>query len=184
MSGLSDDRPADTQPPVSPPRFASGSLETNKLAPFNPTDASAQEAALSFLTISGEDVLYDLGCGDARFLVAAHLSMPSGSAMASVGVEYDKVYYDRAVAACSPFPRICIQHADVVTVDMSDATAVFVYLVPDGLKLITDKLYAVLRRGGRIASYMFSVPGLTPVQTILTKGGCKVQGYDKSSLPE
>ena len=43
----------------------------DKLAPFNPTSDYAIDKAIEFLNLSTEDVLYDLGCGDGRFLFRA-----------------------------------------------------------------------------------------------------------------
>jgi hypothetical protein len=40
-----------------------------KLAPFNPASHEVVEMALNMLQIRDYDVLYDLGCGDARLLV-------------------------------------------------------------------------------------------------------------------
>ena len=42
-----------------------------KLAPFNPTSDIAITNALEFFCLTEEDVLYDLGCGDGRFLLRA-----------------------------------------------------------------------------------------------------------------
>lgn len=47
--------------------------ETNfvgeKLAPYNPTNLDAIDIAIDLLEIHSGDKIYDLGCGDARFLV-------------------------------------------------------------------------------------------------------------------
>ena len=83
--------------------------------------------------------------------------------------------FDRATAAAANYETISILHANVLDVNMDAATVVFVYLVPVGLKLCADKLLSVLQRGGRIASYMFSLPGLEPKETFASKGGCKVR---------
>jgi cyclopropane fatty-acyl-phospholipid synthase-like methyltransferase len=40
-----------------------------KLAPFNPTNVDAINIAIDLLQIQDNDRLYDLGCGDARFLI-------------------------------------------------------------------------------------------------------------------
>lgn len=48
---------------------ASSGVVGEKLAPFNPTDRAAIHIALQMLQIAPFDVIYDLGCGDARFLV-------------------------------------------------------------------------------------------------------------------
>ncbi|GMI43485.1 hypothetical protein TrCOL_g4301 [Triparma columacea] len=187
---------ASTSETSAPARFAShtstaGSEEDvsnpqHKLAPFNPTDISAQQAGVKLLGLKSEDVLYDLGCGDGRFLFTAFLSNPTMKAL--VGVEYDRVYYERCLATAKSIPpckdKISFIHGDVLEVDLSEATCIFVYLVPEGLKQIEGKLHEFLGRGGtRIVSYMFSVPNLNPVEVVSTKGACKVQLYDSTSLP-
>jgi len=63
---------------------------------------------------------------------------------------------------------IKIIHDSVENVDISDATAIFLYLVPEGMKAIQDKLRAaVLERGVRVVAHVFSVPGLVPTEVSL-----------------
>lgn len=40
-----------------------------KLAPFNPSSPDIIKMALDMAKIQPQDIVYDLGCGDARFLV-------------------------------------------------------------------------------------------------------------------
>jgi hypothetical protein len=160
------------------------------------------------LKLTNDDVLYDVGCGDARFLLAAcdyvssqESNEPTSTSTSSsssssdetsnllqcVGIEYDKIYSTRATAlsSASPFSnQITILHADALTIDLTPASALFLYLVPKGLILLKPSLHSVLRRGGRICSYMFSVPGLVPNRVESSKGGCKVYYYDLGSLPK
>jgi hypothetical protein len=42
-----------------------------KLAPFTPSGDGVLEHALDLLALTDDDVLFDLGCGDARILVHA-----------------------------------------------------------------------------------------------------------------
>ncbi len=44
-----------------------------KLAPYNPTNMGAVDIAIELLAITSNDVVYDLGCGDARFLVRVRM---------------------------------------------------------------------------------------------------------------
>ncbi len=46
-------------------------VTSNRLAPYNPTHATAREKALDLLDLSNNDVLFDLGCGDGRLLFTA-----------------------------------------------------------------------------------------------------------------
>lgn len=39
-----------------------------KLAPYNPTDYEVVDTAIKLLGVRANDVVYDLGCGDGRFL--------------------------------------------------------------------------------------------------------------------
>jgi hypothetical protein len=40
-----------------------------KFAPFNPSNIVVVEKAIKMLNLRDNDIVYDLGCGDARFLV-------------------------------------------------------------------------------------------------------------------
>ena len=64
-----------------------------KLAPFNPASEDVVDTALEMLKICDGDVLYDLGCGDARLLVRA---CQRNINLRAVGVEYDLELYSRA----------------------------------------------------------------------------------------
>lgn len=64
-----------------------------KLAPFNPTNNEAIDIALEMQQVVDNDVLYDLGCGDARYLVRACSKNPT---LRGVGIEYDRDVYKKA----------------------------------------------------------------------------------------
>ena len=71
------------------------SSPSNRLAPFNPTSATAQEIALRLLNLDQNDILFDLGCGDARFLVSAvELTHPPG--LQCIGIECNPKFIPRA----------------------------------------------------------------------------------------
>ena len=50
------------------------------------------------------------------------------------------------------------------------------------MKLIEEKLRAAVLRGARVVTYIFSVPGWTPVETVLYKG-TKILSYTRESVP-
>lgn len=57
-------------------------------------------------------------------------------------------------------PRSKVLHANVLDVDMRAATCAFIYLVPKGMQLVAPRLKALAAKaGGRVVSYVFSVPG-------------------------
>jgi tRNA G46 methylase TrmB len=64
------------------------------LAPFNPTSERGQQVAMDLLQLSGDDILFDLGCGDARFLLKA-AKMVEG--LHCIGIEIDENFANRAM---------------------------------------------------------------------------------------
>ena len=66
------------------------------LAPFNPSMQPVVDTALELLQLKAGDILYELGCGDGRVMVAAALATPG---LKCVGVEYDLEFAERAKAA-------------------------------------------------------------------------------------
>lgn len=72
-STTSSDKPeamtvAEEEPPFALQKPQGSS---NRLAPYNSTHAPAREKALDLLSLSDNDVLFDLGCGDGRLLFTA-----------------------------------------------------------------------------------------------------------------
>ena len=53
---------------------------------------------------------------------------------------------------------ITIHCMDAAAADLSRATAIFLYLLPEGILVMRDKLLEALRRGARIVSYGRSSP--------------------------
>jgi len=139
----SSGRPCNAIPGVSP------------LAPFNPTPECAIVQALDALEVGPGDVVYDIGCGDGRFLVAA-----ARRGASCVGVEYDSQLVNRArenASGAGVGCQVLILHEDAATVDLAGATKIFAYLVPSGLQRMQPAFEAALRRGVPIASYTFSL---------------------------
>jgi hypothetical protein len=88
----------------------------SSLAPFNPTSDQAQEKACQMLRLTASDVLFDLGCGDARMLLYAALTIPG---LKCVGIELDPVFVQRGRDALKKMPmevqrRVDIRHGDLL----------------------------------------------------------------------
>jgi len=153
-----------------------------KLAPYNPTNIDAIQIAIDMLAIQEKDVVFDLGCGDGRFLIAACERYPK-TAMKCIGIEYDKDLYTRAcenVYAANLSDQINILHGNVLDVNFVDsATVLFIYLVPEGILLLKEKLLLALERGTRIVTYVFSIPGVVPTAMVVYKESTKLYLYCK-----
>ncbi|KAL3793064.1 hypothetical protein HJC23_003072 [Cyclotella cryptica] len=135
------------------------------------TPQSAIDTAIAFADLHANDVVYDVGCGDGRVLIQmASKSIPVGSSSDSavspcdlprnsqhhhchrfVGIEISP---ERAEEARANVQRakhdnrigqhvsIEIKCANALEVDYNDATVIFLYLVPRGLRLIRPILWS------------------------------------------
>jgi len=189
--------------------------EDNRLAPFNPSNDRTQLAILNMLQLTSSDVLFDLGCGDGRFLIRAAAAVtqevaPGGGGLRCVGIEYDEKFASRAaesvknLASASDRDRIEIRHGDLLDhgsatglgaastgnrccrLTLVDATAVYVFLLPQGLlkvKPILDELVTLKRErneGLKVVAYMFQIKGWEPtrIDRTSTKSQCPIYLYD------
>ena len=160
--------------PLSTPAMATASaadaVDPNRLAPFQPTSIAAIDEALALAGVTDTDCVWDLGCGDGRMVVRAATQCGAHG----VGVEYDAALVERAhakVAEEGVGETVEIRHGDVCECAWDDATMIFLYLVPTGIKKIYPKLNAArLRPGTRIVTYIFSVKAWEPVEVRVVKG--------------
>ena len=153
-----------------------------KLAPFNPINIACAILALEMLDVksmSSGSVLYDLGCGDGRVLMEA---CKINIGVRAVGVEYDVNLCERArgnINMNGYSSRVTVLHANVMNADIADASAVFVYLVPEGIRAIEEILLSALDRNVKIVTYVFSIPNITPTRVVIYKGSTKLYLYSR-----
>jgi len=124
------------------------------------TPPDAVERMLEMAQVTKDDVVYDLGCGDGRIVVAAAKKY----GCRAVGVELRTEAVEdarRNVAEAGVEDLVEIRQADILTTDFSDATVVAMYLLPDFNVRLIPKLNQ-LPPGSRVVSYTFKMPGVPP----------------------
>lgn len=140
-----------------PPRQA-----TN--APFITTPDPVVQAMVELADVDEDDVVYDLGCGDGRIVIAA--AQATGCEGVGFDIDPERVAEARRnVAIHGLQERVTIKEADVFTVDLSEADAVVMYLLPWMLKQLIPQFDA-MPPGRRIVSHDFKISGCKPDQTI------------------
>lgn len=105
-------------------------------------------------------VVYDLGSGAGRLLVAA-----AARGARAVGLESDPFKVVQAliaVRAAGAEALASVRWADHRTADLSEADVVFVYLTAGGMAGLRASLRPRLRPGALVVSNRFRFPGLEP----------------------
>ena len=134
---------------------------------FVPTPRGAVERIIEMAELEPGDVVYDLGCGDGRIVVAA----ARRQRVKAIGVDInpERVAESREnVRAAGLESSIEIRQADIFALDLRDVDVVFLYLTPR----LNERLMPQLRQlkpGARIISYEFDMGAAKPVELVREK---------------
>jgi len=132
------------------------------VAPYVPTPQNLVNKMLELVEAGAGDVLYDLGCGDGRFLITA---VNEFNVERAVGYELNKHLYEVAednVAKSGLIDQIRIESGDFMEADFSEATIITLYLTTSGNAKLRPKFIKELKPGTRIISHDFPIMGWTP----------------------
>ena len=136
---------------------------------YVPTPVEVVEAMLDVAHVTSRDVVYDLGCGDGRIVVAAaKLHGAHG-----VGIDIDPERIEEATANVEKEgvgDRVEIRQADLFETDVSPASVVTLYLLPSLNLKIRPKLWQELKVGSRVVSHAFDMGDWEPEQTLNVNG--------------
>jgi SAM-dependent methyltransferase len=135
---------------------------------YVPTPERVVKTMLELADVRRGDVVYDLGCGDGRIVVAA---AQAGAAKA-VGVDIDpeRVAEARAnVREAGVGDRATILEGDLFQLDLRDADVVTLYLLPDLNLRLRPKLLR-LKPGTRIVSHAFDMGDWAPDRVAYVDG--------------
>ena len=132
-------------------RAASG-----KDVPYVPTPHEVVDKMLVMAEVKEGDVVYDLGCGDARIVIAA---IQKGAARGvCVEIEPRLVAEGKANAQrAGVADRIRFVEGDLFQVPLADATVVTLYLLPSVNRRLRPRLQAELKPGARVVSHDFDM---------------------------
>jgi precorrin-6B methylase 2 len=132
-----------------------------QLAPFDPMPQELVERLLVLAQINKNDVVYDLGSGDGRVVITAAAKYGAKA----IGFEIDAGLAKLArenVRQAGVEELVQIRQQDFLTVDVSPATVVTLYLSRDGNDAVKSHLLKQLRPGARVVSYTFDMGDWTP----------------------
>jgi SAM-dependent methyltransferase len=149
-------RAGDTEKEIPLPPHAPGEPDVG----FISTHDRVVDRMLELAEVRPDDVVYDLGCGDGRIVIAAAKKYGARA----VGIEIDPKVVERArenVKKNQVEHLVTIRQGDIFEEDFHDATVVALYLLPQLNVRLMPKL-AQLRPGARIVSHNFGMKGARP----------------------
>ena len=124
-------------------------------APFVPTPMARVKKMVELAKIKPGQRVYDLGCGDGRFVYIA----ANEYGAKATGIELSPIVYLLAVVRKFFWKsRAQILFSDFKTRDISDADIIFCYLLPESLKKIQPSINRQIKPGPKIFSYAFEIP--------------------------
>lgn len=132
--------------------------------PYVTTPTNVVDAMLELAEVHENDVVYDLGSGDGRIVLAA--ARNRGARAVGIEIDPELVASSReAIRSAGMASRIEIKRGDIFKQDLTPATVLTLYLQPNVNVRLRPQLDA-LRPGTRIVSHMYSIPGAKPVKKI------------------
>src|SRR5438876_2275156 len=142
--------------------------------PYVPSPQSVVSDMLRSADVGASDFLIDLGSGDGRIvLTAAKVFGARG-----FGVEIKEELVKRANEAAQKeglADRVKFMKADLFKTDISQATVITMYLLPDTVNLLKEKFLTELRPGTRIVSHDYPLTGWIPEKYVQMDLEDKVQ---------
>jgi SAM-dependent methyltransferase len=128
------------------------------------TELDAVVRMLKLADVTKNDVIYDLGCGDGRYVITAARRFGARG----VGIDLDAALIKGARESAQRAgiaDRVRFVEADLFTADISEATIVTLYLAPQLNLKLRAKLFKDLKPGTRILSYRFDMGDWAPEKT-------------------
>lgn len=141
-----------------------GRADAVDLAPFVPTPQVVVDKMLELAHVTSRDVLYDIGCGDGRIVITAARKFRARG----VGIDIDPRMVETSVSNARKAgveklaTFICM---DATKADVSAATVVTLYLLPESNALLRPIFEKQLKPGTRVVSHNYKVSGWETRQT-------------------
>ncbi len=143
--------------------------------PWVPTREEFIEQALDLAQVGKGDILYDLGCGDGRIVIAAAKRGARGVCV-ELNPELLKKAMENAISE-GVAHMIKFVRDDIFRVNISDATVVYMYLLRSVNDLLKPKLKSELKKGTRVISLDFEISGWKEVKVLRVSSPARIGTY-------
>jgi len=130
---------------------------------FIPSTDAVVDAMLKMAKVTRADVVYDLGCGDGKIVIAA--AKQYGARGVGIDIDPDRIKEANENAqAAGVTDKVQFILGDIFSEDVkfNDATVVMLYLLPSLNERLRPRLWRDLKPGTRVVSNSFSMSELWP----------------------
>jgi len=147
-----------------PPAAAQQSIPApSSLAPYVPTPDDVVERMLQLAEVGKSDLVYDLGCGDGRIVIAA--AKKYGARGVGVDIDPQRIAESQTNAKKAGVEQlVSFELQDAMTADVSKATVVTLYLLSTSNLKLRPLLTKQLKPGARIVSHHFPMGDWEPAK--------------------
>jgi SAM-dependent methyltransferase len=129
--------------------------------PYLPTTDQAVQEMLKLAGVNGTDMVYDLGCGDGRIVIAA--AKDFGARGVGIDINPDRIREAQENARKAGVEKLVrFEENDLFKADIHDATVVTLFLLNSVDLQLRPKLLADLKPGTRIVSNTFRMGDWVP----------------------
>src|SRR5258708_7454820 len=107
--------------------------------------------------VTEKSVIYDLGSGTGNALITAAKEYGA----TGVGIEIDALRYYISICNNRRFgteKKVTFLKKNFYTTSLSDATVIFMYLIPPAIKRLTSKFLKEVKPGTIFVSYVYPMP--------------------------
>ena len=146
------------------------SAQEGKIVPYVPTPQEVVERMLELAGVKKGDVVYDLGSGDGRIVVTAAKKY----GVKAIGFEIDPQRIKEShenIKKAGVENLVEIRQQDIRTVDLSAASVLTMYLLPEVNLMIRPNIWKQMKAGSRIVSHDFDMAEWKPLKTEYIKDG-------------
>jgi cyclopropane fatty-acyl-phospholipid synthase-like methyltransferase len=133
--------------------------------PFATTPHAAVAKMLEMAKVGPEDMVYDLGSGDGRIVIAAARDF---GARAAIGVDLDPKRVaegEENARQAGVADRVRFIRGDAFKVDFSEATVLAMYMSPRINAELLPRILKTMKPGSRVVVFRFPIPGWEPQRT-------------------
>jgi hypothetical protein len=138
--------------------------EDKKIVPYVPTPQEVVDRMLEIAQVKKGDVVYDLGSGDGRIVVTAAKKY----GVKAIGFEIDPQRIKEShenIKKAGVEKLVEIRQQDIRTVDLSGASVLTMYLLPEVNLMLRPNIWSQMKPGSRVVSHDFDMGDWKPVKT-------------------